>query len=140
MADIIYNAFKKNLTNGSIDLDSDTIKVMLVSSSYTPSQDDHEYKSSVTNEITGTGYTAGGATLANKSVSQDNTNNLAKFDADDVVWTSSTITAYAAVLYKDTGNAATSPLIAYLDFTENKSSSNSTFTILWHANGILRIN
>lgn len=139
MADVIYNAFKKNIANGGIDLDTDTIRVMLVTSAYTPDQDAHEFKSSVTNEVTGTGYTARGAALANKAVTQDNTNNLMKFDSDDTTWTNSTITARGAVVYKDTGTDGTSPLICYIDFGADKSSSVSNFTIQWNASGIVNL-
>ena len=139
MADVIYNDFKKNIMNGNIDLDTNTIKVMLVTSSYTPDQDAHEFKSSVTNEVSGTGYVAGGAALANKTVTADDTDNEGVFDADDVTWSSSTIIARGAVIYKDTGNAATSPLICYLDFTTDKSSSNGDFTISWNAEGLVNL-
>ena len=60
----------RDVMNGSIDLDTDTIKVLLVTSAYTPDQDTHTKHSDVTNEVSGTGYTAGGATLANKSLRQ----------------------------------------------------------------------
>ena len=139
MADVIYNGFKKNIMNGNIDLDTDTIKVMLVTSTYTPDQDLHEFIDDVTNEVSGTGYVAGGETLANKTVTQDNTDNEGVFDADDVTLSSSTITARAAVIYKDTGTPATSPLVAYIDFTEDKSSSNGDFTIQWNAEGIVNL-
>lgn len=140
MADVIYNNFKKNIMNGGIDLDTDTIKVALVTSSYTPDQDTHEFFSSVTNEVVGTGYTAGGATLAGKAVTADNTDNEGVFDADDVVWTTSTITARGAVLYKSTGVAGTSALIAYIDFGSDKISTAGSFTIAWNAEGILNLN
>ena len=140
MADLIYNAFKKNIMNGGIDLDTDTIKVMLVTSAYVPHQDTHEFKSSVTNEVSGTGYTAGGATLAGAAVTQDNTDNEGMFDATDVTWGSSTITARGAVIYKSTGVDATSPLICYIDFGSDKSSNNGDFTISWNAEGILNLN
>ena len=139
MADVIYNDFKKNIMNGNIDLDTDTIKVMLVTSAYTPDQDNHEFMNQVTNEVTGTGYTAGGASLANKAVTADDTDNEGVFDADDVTWATSTITARGAVLYKDTGASTTSPLICYIDFTADKSSSNGNFTIQWNAEGILNL-
>ncbi len=125
--------------NGGIDLDTDTIKVMLVTSSYTPDADTHDYKDDITNEVTGTGYTAGGATLSGKTVTQDNTNNLGVFDANDVTWSSSTITARGAVLYKDTGTASTSPLICYFDFGSDKSSVSGDFTIQWNSGGILTL-
>jgi hypothetical protein len=139
MADVIYNSFKVKIADGNIDLNSDTIKVALVTSGYTPDQDAHDFFNDVTNEVSGTGYSAGGETLANATMTQDNTNNRGKFDADDVTWATSTITARGAVIYKSTGTASTSPLIAYIDFGSDKSSSASNFTIQWHADGILTL-
>lgn len=140
MADVIYNNFKKLIMNGGIDLDTDTIKVALVTSSYTPDQDTHDFFDDVTNEVVGTGYTAGGASLANKAVTADNTDNEGVFDADDVTWSTSTITARGAVIYKSTGTASTSALICYLDFGSDKTSTAGTFTISWNAEGILNLN
>jgi len=72
----IYNKFKLEALKGSIDLSSDTIKVMLLTSSYTPNIDTDIFIDDVSaNEITGTGYTAGGATIANPTVTQDDTDN-----------------------------------------------------------------
>lgn len=140
MANVIYNSFKRDIQNGSIDLDTDDIKVMLVTSAYTPDIDAHTKRSDITNEVSGTGYTAGGASLANKAVTVDNTNDLGKFDADDVVWSSSTITARGAVLYKARGGAATADeLIAYLDFVTDKISTAGDFNLIFNANGILTL-
>ncbi len=140
MADVIYNSFKKRLMQKDIDLANDTIKVMLVTSAYAPDADLHEFKSDVTNEAAGAGYTAGGAALTAKTVTQDNVDNEGVFDADDVTWANSTITARGAVIYKDTGVAATSPLICYIDFGADKSSEAADFTIQWNAEGILNVN
>jgi hypothetical protein len=140
MADVIFNSFKKKIMDGSIDLDTDTIKVALVTSSYAPNQDSHDFFDDVTDEVSGTGYTAGGATLANKAVTQDNTDNEGVFDADDVTWSTSTITARGAVIYKSTGTASTSPIICYIDFGSDKSSSAGNFTLQWAAEGILNLN
>lgn len=141
MATVIYNSFKKKIMDGSIDLDTDTIKVALCSSSYTPDQDAHDFFDDITNEVAASGtYSAGGATLANKAVTADNTDNEGVFDADDVSWTSATITARYAILYKSTGTAATSPLIAAIDFGSDQSSSTGTFTITWSSEGILNLN
>ena len=134
---VIYNSFKQKIMDGSIDLDTDTIKVALVTSSYTVSQDDHEDYADITNEVVGAGYTAEGATLANAAVTKDNTDNEGVFDADDVTWGSSTITARGAIVYKDSGTAATSWFICYIDFGANKSSSSGDFVITWNAEGIL---
>lgn len=140
MADVIYNSFKAKIMDGSIDLDTDTIKVALVTSTYTPDQDAHDFFNDITNEVVGTGYTAGGSALAGKAVTADNTDNEGVFDANDVSWTTSTITARGAVIYKDTGVASTSALIAYLDFGSDKVSTAGTFTIAWNAEGILNLN
>jgi len=140
MADMVFNNFKKNIMNGNIDLDTDTIKVMLVTLSYSPNQDTHEFMSSVTNEVTGTGYTAGGQALASKAVTVDTTDDEGVFDAADITWSTSTITARAAVLYKDTGASTTSPLICYFDFGSDKSSSAGNFTISWNSEGIVNLN
>lgn len=140
MADVIYNAFKKYIMNGSIDLDTDTINVMLVTSSYTPDQDTHEYRDDVTNEVSGTGYSAGGSALASKAVTADNTDNEGVFDANDVSWSTSTITARGAVLYKARGGASSADeLICYIDFGSDKISTAGTFTIAWNAEGILNL-
>ncbi len=143
MADLIYNKFKQNLFDRSmgsgIDYDTDTLKVMLVTSSYTPNADTHDFVDDVTNEVVGTGYTAGGATLGSKTVTLDTANDRVDFDAADTAWTVATITARAAVLYKDTGTASTSPLIAYYDFGSDKVSTGGTFQITWNSSGLLRI-
>lgn len=139
MADVIYNSFKAKIMDGSIDLDTDTIKVALVTSTYTPNQDTHDFFDDITNEVVGTGYTAGGATLASKTVTADTTDNEGVFDAADVTWSTSTITARGAVIYKSTGTAGTSALICYLDFTTDQSSSAADFIIAWNAEGILNL-
>lgn len=140
MADVIYNAFKKYIMNGSIDLDTDTINVMLVTSTYTPDQDTHEYRDDITNEVSGTGYSAGGSALASKAVTADNTDNEGVFDANDVSWSTSTITARGAVLYKARGGASSADeLICYIDFGSDKISTAGTFTIAWNAEGILNL-
>ena len=139
MADLIYNSFFTDLSKGAIDLDTDTFKLMLVTSAYTPTKT-HAKRSDITNEVTGTGYPAGGATLANVTVTQDNTNDLAKFDADDVSWVTSTITARGAVLYKARGGAASADeLVKYFDFGSDQSSVGAAFTVQFNANGILQV-
>lgn len=142
MASLIYNSYKLKLMDNStkIDLSSDTIKVALVTSTYTPSADNHDFFDDITNEVSGTGYTAGGATLASKTTTQDNTDDEAVFDAADVTWTTSSIVARGAVIYKSTGVASTSPLIAYVDFGADKTSDGGTFQITWNSEGIFNIN
>lgn len=130
------NALLKAL-NKEIDWDTDTIKVMLCTSTYIPDQDTHAYKSDVTSEVTGTGYTAGGATLASKTATYTGATNVIALDAADVTWTASTITARYAVIYDDTPDLDTAkPLLGYVDFGADVSSTNGNFTITWDAAGI----
>lgn len=133
MANLFYNNGKLKLVNGTIDLDTDTLKVSLHTSSYTPNIDTHVFFSDLTNEITGTGYVAGGATLTTVSLTVDTTNDRVYLDADDTTWVNSTLTARYAVLYKSTGVAGTSPLIGYIDFGANKITAADTFYIQWTA-------
>jgi hypothetical protein len=138
----VYNDFKEQLLRGAFNLHgaTDTIKVALLSS-YTINDtnlDAHDFFDDVNGtEESGTGYTAGGVTLANKVVAQDNTNNRASFDADDVTWTGLNVgTPAAAVMYKDTaGAASTDPLM--LVYELGVASNGGNYTLAFHANGIL---
>ncbi len=127
------------LASGSINWSSDTIKVALCTSTYTPDQDVHDFFNDITNEVTGTGYTAGGATLGTKTSTYTAGTNTQAIDAADTTWASSTITARYAIIYKSTGTAATSPLIAYVDFGVDVVSTAGNFTITWDAAGILTL-
>lgn len=141
MASKLYGQFLSQALNKEIDWDTDTIKVALLTNSYTPDQDAHNYYDDVVaNEVTGTGYTAGGNTLANKTNSYNSSTNVITLDADDTTWSSSTITARYAVVYDASpATNATKPLIGYVDFGSDQSSSNGNFTITWDATGIVRI-
>jgi hypothetical protein len=133
-----YGLFLRNQLDGTavVDFNTDTIKVALVSDA--PVQDTDDFFDDVT-EITGTGYTAGGITLTSPTVTYDTASDQVRLDAADVSWTSSTITARYAVVYKSTGSAATSPLICYFDFGSNQSTTNGTFAIQWASDGIAYI-
>jgi len=134
----LYNLAFTSLANKEVDWGTDTIKVMLCTSTYVPSQTAHQYKSSVTNEVTGTGYTAGGATLASKT--EAIAGQVKTFDAADTTWSTSTITARYAVIYDaQTAVDATSPLLAYVDFGADVVSSAGTFTITWDAAGLFSV-
>lgn len=132
------NALLKAL-NKEVNYLTDTVKVMLCTSAYVPDQDAHIYKSSVTNEVVGTGYTAGGATLTTKTMTYDGTTNTIKLDADDITWASSTITARFAVIYDSTGTDSTSTLLGYVDFGTDQISSAGDFKITWDVAGIFQI-
>ena len=119
-----------NLAKGNIDLDTDTFKIMLTTSTYVPNQDTHVFRSDVTDEVVGTGYTAGGATLTGVSVTYDAASNQMRVSWTDPTWPTSTITARTAVIYKSRGGAATADeLLAYVTNDADVSSSGATFTV-----------
>ena len=135
----IYPHALKHLQLGAINLEEHDIRVALLKASYSPGA--HEYWSNVsTHEVSGTGYQAGGKSLANKSVTVNTTTRVATFDADDVNWANSTITARYAVIYNNTPTQSSQKqLICLIDFGEDKVSANGNFTIEWDANGIFRL-
>lgn len=139
MANVVYNSAKVDLLKANIDYESDTIMCALVTSSYSPNVDTHAFYDDISNEISGTGYTTGGAEITSKTVTQDDTDNEGVFDGANITWASSTLIARGAVIYKDTGTASTSPLICYVDFGADKSSSAGDFIIQWNSEGILNI-
>lgn len=128
MASLIYNSAVDDMARGAIDFDTDTFKVMLVTSSYTPNKDTHDKRDDVTNEVSGSGYTSGGDTSA-CTVTKDTANDKVTLSFASVSWGSSTITAYGAVIYKSTGTASTDPLVAYIDFGGDVSSNGGTFSV-----------
>jgi hypothetical protein len=141
MASKMYGSFFGKALNKEVDWDSDTIKVALLSSAYTPNQDAHDYLDDViASEVTGTGYTAGGATLASKTITYDGANNVTVLDAADVTWASSTITARYAVVYDDAGATNSQKvLLGYVDFGSDQSSTSGNFTVTWDSTGIFRL-
>lgn len=136
----VYGALPDHLGQKRIDVDSDTIKIALATNSYTPNQDTHDFFNDITNEVTGTGYTSGGATLASVTWGYTSGTNTWKFDAADAAWTSSTITARYAIIYDSTpGTSATNPLMAYIDFGADVTTTAGTFTIVFDSAGIFTV-
>jgi len=139
MASVTYGKFAQKLLEGVFDFTSDSIYCALVTSSYTPDVDTHEFFDDITNEITGTGYTANGVALTSVSVSYDSVDNEAVLDADDATWATSTLTARGAVIYKRDGADSNSPLIRYIDFGQDEQSLVSTFSVVFDAEGIINL-
>lgn len=138
MANIFYNNAKEILFSGSLDFSSDTFKLALVDSTYTPNIDTDIYYDDISGEIENAGYTTGGALMDNTSLSI--VSDVLVYDADNLVWIiTGTVTIRGGVLYKDTGDSSTSPLICYYDFLEDNVVTNGTFTIRWASNGAISL-
>jgi len=107
MANALYDLGRQAFLDGSISWSSDNIKVILVDTAlYTVNLTTDQFLSII----------AGGAIVATSSNLSGKTSTFGVADASDVTFTAvSGATVEACVIYKDTGVAATSPLIAYID-------------------------
>jgi hypothetical protein len=113
-----------------------TYKFLLVSS--VPSEanfDAYDFRDDIANEVTGTGYTAGGVTATVTVGSVDTTNDRTPVTISDLpnAWTGSTITAVGGWLYKVVGSAATDQLVAFVDFGGTVSSTAGNYSVTFTA-------
>ncbi len=121
------SSFKQQILLGEHDLDTDVIKIALYTSAATLSAATTAYTTS--DEVVGTGYTAGGNTLAGATVSLSGT--TAYVDFSDTTWTTATITARGALIYN---SSKSNKAIAVLDFGADKTSTAGSFTVQFPAN------
>ena len=123
---------------GNIDLESDTIKLKYMATTYTPDVTTENWLSDVSaSEASG----APTETLANVDVRIDTGNLRVEVDADNVTEESVTTTTDKFIVYKDTGTAATSPLIACIDIVEGTLGPVSgTLSLTFNAEGIFAVN
>lgn len=124
-----------------VDWVTDTIKIAILDNAATIAQDTDQYWSDQSaNEVSGTGYTAGGITLSSKTLTYDAASNTVRFKAADVTWTTVTFTnGLYAIIYKSTGTDTTSHLLGWIDFGAAQNPSGVDFTISFDAtDGALR--
>jgi len=130
-------SFKVDLLDGEHDFGADTFKIALYTSSATLDATTTAY--SVTNETSGTGYTAGGNTLT-VSTTPTSSGTTAFISFSNTTWSTATITARGALIYNST-NA--NKAVAVLDFGSDKTSTAGDFTIQFPvadaSNAIIRI-
>jgi hypothetical protein len=135
MASGIYDAFKQDLFDGSVNLDaSDTINVALLTTLDTAAGDfqtDAVWGDVSAGETSGTGYVAGGQALGTPTVVT--ATGTTTFDGDNSTWAGATFACQYAVLYDVTN---TSSLIVGVDFG-SQSVTGGTFTIQWNGSGII---
>jgi len=130
-------SFKVDLLDGEHDFGVDTFKIALYTSSATLDATTTAY--SVTNETSGTGYTAGGNTLT-VSTTPTSSGTTAFISFNNTTWSTATITARGALIY-NSSNA--DKAVAVLDFGSDKTSTAGDFTIQFPtadaSNAIIRI-
>src|SRR5210317_111747 len=136
-------SFKTELLEGKHDFTNgaDTMKLALFTSSATLDATTTDY--STTNEVSGTGYSAGGGTLVN--VTPTSSGTTAFTDFNDLTFSASTITANGAMIYNTQtgGGSGTTDAVVILAFGSDKTSTNGDFTIQFPTadatNAIIRI-
>lgn len=137
MASSNFTNLPRALSLGEIVFGTNTFKVLLVSS--IPSEanlDAWANRSDVTNEITGTGYTAGGiAQAVTLAGTTDTTNNNQHVTWTNIVngWTTATFSAVGAIIYKNSGTSSTDRLLHFLDFGGTVSCTAGNFSITYSA-------
>ena len=130
----VYNGAGADLANATLDWDTDTLKIGLLDNSHSFTATDDTWADVSANETSGTGYTAGGGTLDNCSITDAAPNVL---DCDDEVWTiTGAMTAAHAVIYNtsDSNN-----LICSIDFGGDKTATDGNFTVSFNASGVITI-
>jgi hypothetical protein len=138
----IYGGALEGVKDGTIDLDSDAFRMVLVTESYTPNQGTHVAWSSISgNEVAnGDGYATHGKVL---TASVSRTGLAVTFDCDNQSWADSTITAKYAVIVRDAnadGSLAAGDIpICYSDLSTGGGSLASTdaaFSVNINASGV----
>ena len=119
-----------NVLNGNIDINTDTFKILLTTSAYTPDQDLHDFRNDVTNEVGASGtYATGGGTVT-LTPSYDSASKQIRVATSDLSFTGATITARTAVLYKSRGGASSADeLLAFCTEASDVTSSAGVYTV-----------
>lgn len=124
----LTNSFKEQMLQGQQNLTSNTLKMALYTGFATLGPTTTVY--STTNEVSGTGYTAGGETLANVSIASS-ANGIVYVSFSNPSWSNASFTARGALIYNATQSNSS---VAVLDFGADKTCSNQTFTVTLPAN------
>jgi len=128
------------MSNKEADWDTDSVKTMLTTVTYVPNQDTDKYKSNVTNEVSGTNYTATGTAISPLTSAYVGGTNTWNLDGADATWTTASFTCRIGVTYDATpGTDATRPLLSYVDMGGDQTVSSANFTIQWAAGGIVQV-
>ena len=147
----LYSSARKYIMDGTLNLATDTIKLMLVTSDYTPSVAHDVLADVITSpspEVEAiaspdNGYTTGGKALTGQAVTNTDSPSAGKFDADDVTWTALTATFRYGILYaeKSVGSPAiVNPLIGIIVYDTTPDDISVTgidWMTQWSASGII---
>jgi hypothetical protein len=144
----LFDAFKLYITDGTLDLNSNTFKCTLHTSAYTPNASSQTQMSHINAEVANAnGYTTGGKTLT--TIGLVNTAGTVKWSADNLVWSAtggSIVARYAVISATNTANGVTAPLVGYITLNDNGGSpldvtvtDGNTLTLQWNVSGIITL-
>jgi hypothetical protein len=140
----LYDIFRRKQASGTgaVDLSALTVKCMIVTGTYSPNQNTHDFADDLgANEVSGTNYAAGGNTLANPVVALDGSGNVSVDFDDPATWAqhaSGFNDGRRAIIYVDRGGAASADeLIGYTDdFGAAKGNVDGDFSVTINASGL----
>jgi len=129
VSSLIYDSCLYNVFRSMIHFDTDTFRMLLVSSSYSPSKN-HAKRSDIYDEIpSGNGYIQGGLDV-DIQVLKDDRNSRVNIILGSATWTNASITAGGAVYYRiGSGGMTTDDLICFIEFDQDARSENGSFTV-----------
>jgi len=131
----VFNEAITSIGKCEINYLTDTVVVLLLTDA--PDIDADTYLADLTGEVTGGGYVR--RTLASKTITTDDTNDRAIFDAADVQWTALTAAFRYIVVAQSTGVDATSRCITTIDIGSTQNIDAGTYDITWPVSGVFFI-
>lgn len=144
MASIVTNRGSYLMLSGDVDLRDHVIKVVLLDSTFAPVATINTISEITSDELSGTGYTGGFAgsgrkTLANKTLTENDTDGVAIFDADNLTWTGINAGTFkTAAIVREVTTDADSPVLGLITFPTT-ATSGGDLLLAWSTNGIFRI-
>jgi hypothetical protein len=137
-----YGRFSECLLEARVNLDVDELWTMLVTAAYTFNQHSQKFKNSVTGEVIGSGYAAGGQKVTFSAPVYESVGKLVRVPSGNLAWPAVTFTGVVgAVLYVKRIGAAENamPLVSYMNFGETVSRSGEAFYLNWPTTGVLKV-
>lgn len=139
-----YGRYLESLVTKLIDVVNDPMYCMLVTSAYTFSQHAHKFKSVVSGEVVGAGYTPGGQLVTVGGLPfYDSTNKWIIVPAGNMAWPALTVTGVTgAILYMSPDDAiddTTKPLLSYIDFGGAINRTATPLYINWPDEGVIKL-
>lgn len=137
-----YGLFTQSLIEGRVNLASDELWCMLVTSAYIFNQHTHKFKSVVVGEVIGSGYSNGGQKVTFSAPTYDSATKTTKVPAGNLAWPSVTFTGVVgAILYVKTPGFPENamPLVSHMAFGESVNRSTEAFYINWPATGVMKL-